>query len=140
LLDNIGNILKNHQLSNTTVRRLLLEMFYAKEEAIKLSDIEKTVGQNIDRITLYRTLQAFVQKGIVHSIPTEGKSPIYALCQHNHCSNEKHEDNHIHFNCQKCTKVYCLNNTTIPTAELPKGYIATQSRFLVSGICAQCAN
>jgi Fur family ferric uptake transcriptional regulator len=32
--------------------------------------IEKEVGDKYDRVTIYRTLQTFEEKGIIHTIPT----------------------------------------------------------------------
>jgi Fur family ferric uptake transcriptional regulator len=29
-------------------------------------------GEHFDRVTVYRTLQTFVEKGIIHTIPTAG--------------------------------------------------------------------
>ncbi len=37
--------------------------------ALAHADIEKKTGESFDRVTVYRTLQSFVEKGIVHLIP-----------------------------------------------------------------------
>ena len=57
-------ILKKNQLSVTDSRKQILELFINSEGALAHSDIEKHTGDIFDRVTVYRTLQTFVDKGI----------------------------------------------------------------------------
>lgn len=77
----------------------------------------------IDRVTIYRTLQTFVDKGIIHIIPTSDNSIRYALCK-DECTEGHHHDHHIHFVCNKCNNTCCLDDVATPDIKLPKGYIA----------------
>src|SRR5947209_20360830 len=94
----IEDILKRNQLSVTSGRKKILELFLIQDGALAHSDIEKRAGEKFDRVTIYRTLQAFLEKGLIHSIPTADNSIRYALCRDN-CSEGHHHDDHVHFVC-----------------------------------------
>jgi len=136
--NNIATILKNNQLSITGSRTRILELFQESNGALAHADIEKKTFDTYDRVTIYRTLQTFVEKGIIHTIPTTDNSVRYALCR-NECSGGHHHDNHVHFICDTCGTTYCLENVTIPDVNLPKGFQQNRSDLIISGICLQCA-
>ena len=77
----VSQILKRNQLSVTGSRKKILGLFLENEGALAHADIEKKAGEKFDRVTLYRTLQVFVEKGILHSIPSADNSIRYALCK-----------------------------------------------------------
>jgi Fur family transcriptional regulator, ferric uptake regulator len=131
------DILKRNHLSNTDSRRAILEIFLQSHNALAHHDIEKKTGEKFDRVTVYRTLQTFIDKGIVHIIPTAENAVLYALC-HEECAEGHHHDNHIHFICDKCGKTTCLDETAIPNISLPKGYKQAQVNVVVNGICRDC--
>ncbi len=133
----INHILKRNQLSVTGSRAKILELFLSKNGALAHGDIERKAGEKFDRVTVYRTLQSFLDKGIIHSIPTADNSVRYALCRDN-CSKGQHHDNHIHFVCQNCGVTICLDEVHIPIVELPKGFKAEQIEMVVSGKCKDC--
>jgi Fe2+/Zn2+ uptake regulation proteins len=135
--NSISHILKHAQLSITENRAKILELFVGAQSALSHADIENKLGRHLDRVTIYRTLQTFVEKGIVHTIPTIDNAVLYALCK-NDCSGGHHHDNHVHFICDKCSTTYCLDNVTIPEVHLPEGFTKKQIDVLVSGICKNC--
>src|SRR5687768_14928225 len=120
LNNRIEEILKRNQLSVTGSRKKILQLFLAESGALAHGDIEKKAGEKFDRVTVYRTLQAFVDKGIIHTIPTADNSIRYALCKDN-CSEGEHQDHHIHFVCTNCRNTYCLDDVVTPDIKLPKG-------------------
>jgi len=136
--DVINDILKRNQLSVTDSRRKILEFFQHANGALAHADIEKLSGDTFDRVTIYRTLQTFVEKGIIHTIPTVDNSVKYALCK-DECAEGHHHDNHIHFLCDDCGTTYCLDSH-IPDVKLPRGFVAKQTDVVVSGLCGKCSN
>src|ERR1700722_12672562 len=126
--------LKKPQLSVTDGRRRILELFLQHEGALSHGDIEKKAGEKFDRVTVYRTLQAFVEKGLIHSIPTPDNSIRYALCKEEG-SGGQHRDDHVHFICNNCGITVCLDDVVVPAIRLPRGYVAQQVEMLVSGVC-----
>jgi Fur family transcriptional regulator, ferric uptake regulator len=129
--------LKKHQLSITDSRKKILELFIRSKSALAHADIETHSGTEFDRVTIYRTLQTFVEKGIIHTIPTTDNSVRYALCKED-CVSGRHHDDHVHFMCDDCGATYCLDHVTVPKINLPSGFTATQTDLVVSGKCIKC--
>ncbi|HXD79262.1 MAG TPA: Fur family transcriptional regulator [Puia sp.] len=134
----IDELLRKSQLSVTAGRRKILELFLQQDGALSHGDIEKKAGEKFDRVTVYRTLQAFLEKGLIHSIPTADNSIRYALCSDD-CSAGRHRDDHVHFICNHCGNAVCLEDVVVPSIRLPRGYVVQQVEMLVSGVCRNCA-
>ncbi|OSZ81226.1 Fur family transcriptional regulator [Chitinophagaceae bacterium IBVUCB2] len=133
----VGELLKRNNLSVTDSRKKILQLFLEQEGALAHGDIEKRAGEKFDRVTVYRTLQTFVDKGIIHTIPTADNSIRYALCK-DECSAGHHHDHHIHFVCNNCSNTFCLDDVVTPEINLPKGYSASHVEVVVEGICKNC--
>jgi Fur family transcriptional regulator, ferric uptake regulator len=137
LENQVSAVLKRNSLSVTGSRIKILQLFLEQPGALSHGDIEKKAGEKFDRVTIYRTLQAFVDKGIIHTIPTADNSIRYAVCK-DECSEGHHHDHHIHFVCSICHNTYCLDDVVTPEIKLPKGYQARQVEVVVEGICKNC--
>ena len=133
----IRTILKKNSLSITDSRLQILGLFYDAPGALAHSDIEKRTSDKIDRVTIYRTLQTFEEKGLIHTIPTPDNSVKYALCKHE-CAEGHHHDNHVHFICQHCGTTTCLDDVLVPDVKLPSGFAPLQANMVVEGICKNC--
>jgi len=133
----INDILKENNLSVTDGRKQILAMFLHTNGALSHADIENEADKKLDRITIYRTLQTFVNKGIVHVIPTTDNSIRYALCK-DECTEGHHHDKHVHFVCNECHTTYCLEHVDVPHVKLPAGFSETQTDVIVNGYCAKC--
>ena len=133
----IQQLLKRNQLSVTDSRSKILELFLQQNGALAHADIEKKSGASFDRVTVYRTLQTFVEKGIIHTIPTTDNSVRYALCKDN-CSEGHHHDNHVHFICLKCGTTLCLEEVVAPEIKIRKGFSVNEIEVVVKGICMDC--
>ena len=132
----LNDILHRRQLSSTESRRKILTLFLNSGDALTHGDIEKEVGEKYDRVTIYRTLQTFEEKGIIHSIPTADNSIRYALCKE--CEEGHHHDNHVHFICTNCEKTICLDDVVSPQIDLPQGYATDSVQVIINGICKEC--
>ena len=130
-------ILKHSGLSVTESRKKILDLFLETDGALAHADIEKNTASAFDRVTVYRTLQTFVEKGIIHQIPTTDNAILYALCKEA-CAEGHHHDDHVHFICSNCEKTICLDDVTVPEVKLPKGFMPLQSAMTVTGICDEC--
>ena len=130
-------MLKHNKLSITDSRKFILSFFLQQKGAVSHGDIEKRTADRFDRVTIYRTLQTFVDRGLVHTIPTADNSIRYALCK-DQCGKGEHHDHHIHFICDKCRQTYCLDDVVTPEIRLPRGYSAAHVEVVVEGICKDC--
>lgn len=133
----VEEILKKNHLSVTGSRQKIMQLFLNSDGALAHADIEKKTGESFDRVTVYRTLQSFVEKGIIHLIPTRDNSIKYALCKDD-CEEGHHHDNHVHFICDQCNKTICLDDVTVPQVKLPKGFTPQHAEMVVNGICEEC--
>ncbi len=133
----IQQILKKSRLSVTESRGSILNLFINSDGALGHGEIEKQLDTGFDRVTIYRTLQTFVEKGIIHIIPSTDNVVRYALCAHG-CGEGHHNDQHIHFTCKNCHLTLCLDHVATPSLQLPKGYIQLQTEVIVTGICEKC--
>lgn len=133
----LSDILKRNGLSVTASRSKILDLFLATEGALAHADIEKNTDGAYDRVTVYRTLQTFVEKGIIHQIPTTDNSILYALCRQD-CEEGHHHDNHVHFVCNQCDKTFCLDDVIVPEVKLPAGFQPVEASMIVSGVCMDC--
>lgn len=135
--ERIAHLLKHADLRTTKVRRLVLQTFL-ESGAVALSSYElERKFEDLDRITLYRTLKTFEEVGIIHqAVDISGRSK-YAICSKD-CTTHQHEDHHAHFYCKKCEKTVCLDDVKIPTLNLPKNFHLEDSQLVLSGICGEC--
>jgi Fur family ferric uptake transcriptional regulator len=124
-------------LSITESRKKILNLFLNVPGALAHGDIERKAGEKFDRVTVYRTLQTFVEKGIIHTIPTTDNSVRYALCKDN-CTEGHHHDDHVHFICLQCGATLCLEDVVVPEIKMRKGFSVNEIEVVVKGICLDC--
>ena len=130
-------ILKNKDVNPTAMRLLVLEYLLTQSAAVSLTDLEKGLGPS-DRVTIYRALKKFEEKGLVHSIDDGSGAPKYALCEQD-CEAGHHHDLHVHFFCNLCKETSCLPKSHIPQVTLPDGFASEVVSLMVKGTCNKCA-
>lgn len=134
--DTVENILKEHSLRITKVRTQVLEFFEKKASALSHADIEHEFDHEFDRVTLYRTLNSFLEKGLLHKVPDDSGIARFAICR-TACNEHQHFDNHVHFKCEKCEKVECFHDIAIPPVALGD-YEIHSANLLLQGVCSDC--
>ena len=135
-MEQLRETLKEHHLRTTTCREDVLSTFINKKNALSHGDLESALGENYDRVTIYRTLKTFLEKGIIHKV-LDDEGLRYALCS-SHCSDDKHQHDHVHFKCITCGQTNCIENLHIPAVALPAGYKPTGFNLLIQGTCPAC--
>ncbi|RQO32233.1 transcriptional repressor [Taibaiella sp. KBW10] len=124
------------KITPTAMRILTLEFLLEQSAAVSLTDIENHFFRS-DRITLYRTLKTFEQKGLIHSIQ-ETNTTKYSLCKDS-CGEGTHNDNHLHFYCVQCKETVCLEHVDLSPVMLPPNFEVQQIRFFAKGVCNKCS-
>lgn len=132
----IDNILEQKSIRITPMRQLVLRYFFKEDKPFGLSELEEAFPKS-DRITIYRTLKTFEEKGILHPIEDGAMEVKYALCKE-HCQELNHYDKHPHFHCVICGEVECLESIIIPPVLLPQGYAASEIKMSIKGRCKKC--
>jgi Fur family ferric uptake transcriptional regulator len=135
--ENIEKVLREHGLKATPQRIDVLKVFMERSKVMNWEILNKYLGKDFDRVTLYRTLQSFEERGLIHKIPDKDM-PGYALCQHD-TVNHSHEDNHVHFKCTNCALIVCLEDIEIPVVKVPRKFKPEKYNFLIEGICEDCS-
>lgn len=130
-------LLRENNLKVTQPRLRVLEIISAKQTAISQPELEKLLGKETDRVTLYRILASFEEKGLLHKIFDLHGTATYATCSH-HCTEHKHEDQHIHFICSSCNSVICLEEISIPNIHVPKNFALQSVAVNAVGLCDKC--
>lgn len=129
-------LLRTFRLRATPTRQEVLYLFLRKSHALSHGDIEKEIKNDLDRVTVYRTLKTFLDRGLIHKVLDDEGSLKYALCKEA-CSSGHHHD-HVHFKCVRCGQTNCLD-IDIPSVKLPKGYRPSEINLLIQGICDRCS-
>lgn len=122
---------------NTTAKSAVLELIKNSQVALSHSEIQKLSGDLCDRVTIYRILDRLVTEDVIHKIATPDGTVKYASCHHNH-DNHQHTHNHVHFSCEKCLSVTCLDSVE-PSYKIPDNYLVKEVNFTLSGLCPSCS-
>jgi Fur family transcriptional regulator, ferric uptake regulator len=132
-------LLAKFRIRVTFNRLRVLHTLMVKAHAVSHADLEKEI-LDIDRVTLYRTLNVFIDKGIVHKVPHENGTLLLAISSAvvDPVQNQNRQNEHVHFKCLKCLLTRCVASVPIPAVQLPEGFIFHNSNYLISGICNTC--
>jgi len=136
-MEKIVQFLESKGIRPTAMRLMTYKRLAELNVAISLGDLEKDFKVS-ERSTLFRTMKAFEEKGIVHQIEDGTGIIKYALCEEN-CECEVGNDLHLHFHCNNCNETVCLTEHKIPHISLPDGYITEDINLVVKGICEKCS-
>ncbi|WP_199120089.1 Fur family transcriptional regulator [Pedobacter sp. ASV28] len=121
---------------NTIAKTEIRNLINSSKVALSHAEIQQALNNICDRVTIYRVLDRLVEEGLVHKIVNVDGVIKYAECHE--CAGEHHHHNHIHFSCQKCKSVTCLEDVE-PFFNLPKQYKVMEMNFTLSGLCPQCS-
>ncbi|PSR56626.1 transcriptional repressor [Adhaeribacter arboris] len=136
MLQDLDKTLQRKGIRPTAMRLLVLDYLLQQTAAVSLNNLE-TYFLRSDRVTLYRTLKTFEEKGLVHRIEDGSGSVKYALCPED-CSTQEHHDLHVHFYCTQCRETFCLPRSHIPEISLPEKFQTQEISLIVKGVCATC--
>lgn len=137
MLKNFEEILEKHDLKKTKPRISVLEILTDRKSATSQPDLELVLGKDVDRVTLYRVLKTFEEKGIIHKIIDLNGTANYAVCSSS-CTEHQHHDQHVHFNCRVCLRLYCLDSVHVPQLQLPSGFTPDTINHIIYGTCPSC--
>jgi len=126
--------LKQHQASLTSARRTVFHALLNQEAMTMAELVERTSGQ-LDRATVYRTVELFEQIGIVQRLPVGWKHKIELTDKFNH--------HHHHLTCTKCGMVTPLAEDETLEARLNEladiyHFKADSHQIEIRGLCPAC--
>jgi len=119
---------------NTNAKTQILTFIQKSVKAVSHAEIHQELGNICDRVTVYRVLERLVKEDFIHKIVNIDGVLNYAAC--NSCLN-KHNHNHVHFSCENCKSITCLEKIEFEV-NLPPNYIFEEAYFTIKGICSNC--
>ena len=134
-MDHLKEILKSRKLKATQTRLQLLTIFDKEKYAIPYSKIQVLMKET-DRVTLYRTIETLLDKGVIHKAYREENDNYFAMCGQS-CSHQEHNHDHVHFKCQTCNEVQCKEIDQKINIDIP-GYKVNTTSVVLQGICNKC--
>jgi Fur family ferric uptake transcriptional regulator len=137
-MESATKVLQDHGLRKTSIRIKVIDLLSSAGHAVSQPDLEQQLESEADRVTIYRTLKSLEEKGVVHKVLDMAGLSKYALCK-DECTDHQHNDEHLHFHCQVCGNIFCLNIPGLPEYNLPKGYAVKQMHLSAEGVCKACS-
>jgi len=88
------DILKNHKINRTPSREKIVNIIQQKGPLTQ-NELKKLADFRLNRITIFRCLRLFINKGIIVRLQDHDGVQKYFL------NNEKQTD-YVHFKCSRC--------------------------------------
>src|SRR5262245_52036797 len=102
-------VLRRSGLRKTPVRVVVIDLLARSHRPLSVPQILSKL-KGVDTVTVYRTLNTFVRKKLVHRVRGEDRSWLYAMGG----ADDVPQHLHPHFVCDNCGKVECLEHSEIP--------------------------
>ena len=140
-LESIEAALKKAGLRVTPVRLGVIDVLRRAGTPMDVPQILAKLPAYTDAVTVYRTLNTFTRKRMVHRVRGEDRSWRYAMGDMN---DHRLEHRHPHFVCESCGKVECLKDAEIPrtlikSLKLDDRYAVSYPEVVLHGTCPRCA-
>lgn len=127
------DILSDHQVKRTSCREGIIAVMMNADKALSEDEIREQIEGNYDRTTFYRSFKTLEEHAIIHKIVVDSQTVKYALD-----SERSHGLAHVHFYCNECCVVTCLDDVLVQRYHLPAGYSDDETEVLIKGVCAIC--
>jgi Fur family ferric uptake transcriptional regulator len=129
-------LLKAAKLKRTQPRRMVLGVLLAADRPQTADEIITIIGKaGPNKVTIYRTLESFVETGLVHRAYVDGRGRHYEFadrCSERQC--------HPHFVCIDCGQTHCMTEISVPMATSPPaGFVIRRQQVRLEGLCPKCA-
>lgn len=127
------DILTAHHLKRTSCREGIIAVVMQADQALSEQEIRDRLEGHYDRTTFYRSFKTLEEHQIIHKIVVDNQLVKYALD-----NSITHKWQHVHFYCNSCQSVKCLEEVPVQKFELPDGFYGTETEVLIKGTCADC--
>ena len=128
-------MLKAARLYCTAGRVAILSVLMKAGKPLSQDQIALRSGKNqIDKVTIYRTLESLHVVGLVHKAFIDKRAWHFELA-HKWSAHQCHP----HFTCINCGDTHCLTEISLPMAKSPhKGYVIHRQQVRLEGLCPTC--
>jgi Fe2+ or Zn2+ uptake regulation protein len=126
--------MKEKAMRVTSPRLAMLKVLAAAKHPLSAEQVHEAAGDdNLDLVTIYRSLGAMDDAGIVQRHPLERGRSLYALVSPGH--------HHHHVICRRCGRIDRLpgcDTSRLEAAARTKGYAELTHIMEIYGICPAC--
>lgn len=131
--------LRSRGMRNTEQRRILIQYVFSQHDHFDADSLmEKLPGKGepgyVSRPTVYRTLNEFVDAGLLRRFELAGR----AVYEHDYGYPQ-----HDHFYCQSCQRLIEFQSSELiklrDRVAREHGFTVSGHRLIISGICQACA-
>jgi Fe2+ or Zn2+ uptake regulation protein len=132
----VVELLKNNSIAITQNRVEVFKLLKANKKAQSVSSIIRQSTTPLDRISVYRTLQCFLKKGMVLIVPNNDRDAKYILAEEK--QEGKLNDKHSYFVCTGCklTEIIMLP-FNLADNNLAQ-YQVNKCSLILEGLCLNC--
>ena len=136
-MDDPGEVLRRHGLRMTEQRRRVLGAL-TRRSHLTPDDVATMVaadgGRELPPSTIYRTLDALEEVGLVEHTHLDHRAPTY---------HRAGRHGHLHLRCRECARVVEGDPATatpfVHALREQTGFVADLTHMAIHGLCAECA-
>lgn len=141
------HLLRDARARVTAARIQVLAALLDAPRALTHQDVQESL-RDMDRVTLYRTLDFLTEAGLAHKIAADDRVFRYSAgAEHGAQEAGAPHHQHGHFKCTRCAKVFCLDTSGEAAMlrdalqeSLGRGFQSHDIEFTIKGWCADCAH
>jgi Fur family transcriptional regulator, ferric uptake regulator len=137
-----AELLKQIGLRRTPVRLGVLNVLAASPQPLDVQQVLEKLPDHTDTVTVYRTLNTFTAKKVVHRVRGDARTWRYALSPTDPAEKAMPHA-HPHFVCEACGTVECLESSQIPASlvrslRVDDQYAIRYPEVVLHGVCPRC--
>lgn len=138
-MDVSEKMLEDAGIKPTANRILVLRSLLGQTAPLSLIELE-TELETVDRSSILRVLSLLSGHGLIHVMEDGRGVSKYEVCDHgeHHGAHNAEALHHAHFYCEKCERVYCMEDVSVPRICVPDGFEVRGVNFMLKGICPEC--
>jgi Fur family ferric uptake transcriptional regulator len=128
-----ADLLRSAGARVTSWRVRVLDALMAEVRPLSHAELEARLP-DVDRVTLYRVLDALVELGLAVKA-----TDMRGVFRYTATTSRRAHAEHVHFHCTGCGGVYCLDAAPPASPELPPGFRLDEVVHELRGACPKCA-
>ena len=131
--------LKKHRAYVTQTRIAVLRVLSQTRGSISVSRIRKLSPVALDRVSIYRTLQLFLEKGLILIVPNSRGNPHYILTDFLKMTSANSLENQlVYFICKTCGHTELIEQGDSLIVKRPANHQVNNCYIVLEGICNRC--
>jgi Fe2+ or Zn2+ uptake regulation protein len=137
----IVKILRQKGIYITTTRINVFRIILDHMGTINASQIQKLSLTKLDRVSVYRALQAFLKKGLIIKVPGSRGWPKYLIKNLKDLTDSaKPNKTTIYFICTQCGTIKTSKTLKHISGLLPNNHQVETCQLIIEGTCSDCTN